>query len=452
LALPAAAATQPATWNFTQAQVPPAQPLGDYGRGVLVAVVDTWVDFTQPQFNGRVVDEADCESGTCVDKQYAPDQCVHGTHVAGTIASDLYGVAPEADILSVQVLSGPAGSTDNPNATCSGNEDSVAAGIKFAVDKGARVINLSLEDQFPLLLQNSNITQAVAYAAQHNVVVVFAAGNSNVPLTDDYGNNAIIVAATGPSGQLASYSNYNSAATGNVNVAAPGGDVGAAPSCSTSDCILSTFPHDEIGLLEGTSMAAPHVSGLAALLFAQDPSRSAADVVQTIEKTATPLPGAGSGLIDARAALEVEAASHPPQAGPPPASPGPGTGQGAGAPAATPITSAPIRSGGGGAGPVPVPVQSQVGPTATKPAGTGRTASSMPSTTPTVRLVPTGSPSAPPAVAADGIKTGAGGNSSGGSWPNRHAALLVGAGVLLVGDVLALAWTREVRRVFGSAA
>ena len=309
VAWPGAASAQPGTWNFHQADIPAAQPLGHYGKGVLVAVVDTWVDPAQPEFGGRVVDEAGCLTGTCHDHSYAPDSCVHGTHVAGTIASADYGVAPQADILAVQVLSGATGPPD-PAASCSGSADTVATGIDFAVARGARVINLSVGDAVPGLFQSSAMSTAVANAAQHGVVVVFAAGNQGVPITDSYGSDALIVAATGPSGQLAGYSNFNSVLTGNVNIAAPGGDSGNA-GCSDATCVLSTFPGKSFGLLEGTSMAAPHVSGLAALLVAQDPSRGVAGVVSAIEKTATPLNGAGSGLIDAGRALALEAGAHP---------------------------------------------------------------------------------------------------------------------------------------------
>jgi subtilisin family serine protease len=460
----AAWAAQPTTWNFTQADIPAAQPLGNYGRGVLVAVVDTWVDATQPQFGGRVVDEADCLTGTCLDHTAAPDECVHGTHVAGTIASEDYGVAPEADILAVQVLSGPPGSTPDPNAACSGSATAVAAGIRFAVDHGARIVNLSLADQIPGVFQSSAITSAVAYAAAHGVLAVFAAGNDSLPLTDSYGNDALVVAATGPSGQLASYSNYDSPLTGGVAVAAPGGDTGGSGTCQTSDCILSTFPDDELGLLEGTSMAAPHVAGLAALLWSQDPSRSLANVISTIESTASPRAGTGYGLIDAQAALAQEAATHPPAPGPAP------TG-----PSTTPSTT---QSTDGGASPTAGTAASGAVPVVDPAAGGGDRSGGVGGSAPEAAVGSTSgvdgaadssSPTSPPGTAGSGVSAavpaspvpvaagpqGLPGRADPGAgrpervWAARHAALLVLACLLLVGDVLALLWRREARRLFG---
>lgn len=452
LVLPRAAAAQPATWNFAQAKVPGAQYLGNYGRGVTVAVIDTWIDYTQPQFGGRVVDEADCLSGSCVDHSYHPDECVHGTHVAGTIASADYGVAPSASILSIQVLSGPSGSTNNPAASCSGSATSVAAGIDFAVAHGARVINLSLADQVPGLFQSAAITSAVQSAASHGVLVVFAAGNDDLPLTDNYGNSALVVAATGPSGQLASYSNYNSPVTGDVNLAAPGGDTGAANSCATSDCVLSTFPHNQLGLLEGTSMAAPHVAGLAALLWSQNPSRSLANVVSTIEGTATSLTGAGAGLINAQAALQVEAASHPPTGGPAPtgsaggsgATGGPGGGSATGGSASN--GSGPGGAGTGASGGVPAV---GAGSPASAVAGKGPTVGTLPKMTTTLPAnaigATTGKSGGPSSQTAIGVTP-----STAKDWAGHHAGILIAACVLVTADVLALLWTREARRLFGS--
>ena len=292
-----------------------AQALGRDGAGVLVAVVDSWVDASHQALAGRVVDQVDCvgatdanqnpSPGLCRDHTAGADACVHGTHVAGTIASSNFGVAPRASILSVRVLSASS------NGDCSGSTTDVAAGILYAAQRGARVINLSIGDVLPGFSQDQNVTAAVQQAAAAGSLVVFAAGNSGLPFTDSYGNDALLVAATGPSGQLSGYSNGG----GSVNLAAPGGDDGTScvglcfsgNGCTESTCILSTLPGNAYGLLEGTSMAAPHVSGTAALLFAENPSRSRDDVIHALEATAHPISGGGSGLIDAGAALALEA-------------------------------------------------------------------------------------------------------------------------------------------------
>jgi subtilisin family serine protease len=431
----AAQPSQPPTWNFQQADVPGAQPLGNYGKGVLVAVVDTWIDFNDSQFAGRVVDVADCAPGSCQDHTYAPDSCVHGTHVAGTVASAGYGVAPQADILAVQGLSGPAG-PPNPSAVCSGSANAVAAGIDFAVAKGAEVINLSLADQVPLLFQaaDSTITNAVANAHSHGVVVVLAAGNNNAPLSDNYGQNALVVAATGPSGSIASYSNSGPF----VTIAAPGGD--AANTCTATDCVLSTFPSNGLGLLQGTSQAAPHVAGLAALLLAQDPRRGVSNVFSTIESTASPLAGGGSGLIDAKKALAVEAASHP--------FPSPATVSASRPSSKGAITPAPVGqatapghvtySGNPGAS-SPVPVVRGISPAGATPPST----STPGATLPTVARSPVGAPAARPSAAAppaQGLL-----RATPSSWFGRHAAILAIACLLVAGDIVVLLRKRLTR-------
>lgn len=304
-ALPAHAAGTPSqkTWHADQARVPDARSVGRNGSGVVVAVLDSWVDRGHKDFEGRVLAGADCIGGTCSDGPAPTDQCDHGTHVAGTVASSSFGVAPKATVLPVRVLSYDASSGE-----CVGKPDDVAAGIRWAVRNGARVLNLSLGPDVPGLSSSSSIPAAVREAADAGVVVVFSAGNASLPVTDSYGGSAMIVAATGRDGQLASYSQRGSG----VDVAAPGGDPETPDVCTQDDCVTSLFPGNRYSVAAGTSMAAPHVSGIAALLVAQDPDRSRQSVFDRILSTARPLSQAGRGLVDARAALGAPASPPPP--------------------------------------------------------------------------------------------------------------------------------------------
>ena len=300
-----AAGTAPQrTWNFDQVHVPAARPDGRSGAGVTVAVLDSWVDAAHKDFEGRVLPGADCLGGTCRAGAATPDKCDHGTHVAGTVAASSFGVAPKARILPVRVLK-----YDEASGNCIGQPDDVAAGIRWAVSQGAKVLNLSLGPDVPGLSQSSSIPVAVSEAAAAGVVVVFSAGNNSLPVTDSYGGDALIVAATGRSGGLASYSQRG---TG-VDLAAPGGDPKTKDVCNQSECITSLYPANRYAVAAGTSMAAPHVSGIAALLLGQNPARPREDVFDRLRSTAHPLAGAGSGLVDAAAALGVRSETTRPQ-------------------------------------------------------------------------------------------------------------------------------------------
>jgi subtilisin family serine protease len=296
----AARATQ-VTWAGSQIHLYNALHAGYDGRGVTIAVLDGWVDTSHPDFGGRAHPGADCTSGTCTTTM-GKDSCgqQHGTHVAGTIASSSYGVAPKARLLTVRVLAADS------SGECAGTPNEVAAGIQWAVDHGARVLILSLGQDLPT--SNPAITNAVQQAASDGAVVVFSAGNADLSVAPSYGGNALVVAATGPSGHLADYSQHG---TG-VSVAAPGGQPDSAEHCSQARCITSLYPGNRYAVAAGTSMAAPHVAGLAALLIQQNPSRSRSDVINRITGTAHPLSGAGAGIVDASAALNVKTTTPKP--------------------------------------------------------------------------------------------------------------------------------------------
>jgi subtilisin family serine protease len=373
LALPTTAsaaqlATQ-RTWHGSQIHLYDAQKAGYDGRGVTVAILDGWVDTHHKDFGGRAIASADCTSGTCTSS-VGSDHCGadHGTHVAGTRASSAYGVARRARLLAIRVLK--AEKAGDPRSDCAGTPAMVAAGIAWAVNHGAKVINLSLGPD--VALSSRTIPDAVHEAASQGVVVVFSAGNNTDSVPQSYGDDALVVAATAPSGRLASYSQHGQG----VSVAAPGGQPGSGGSCAQSNCITSLFPGNQYAVAAGTSMAAPHVAGLAALLLQQRASRSPSEVMSRIEGTAHALSGAGAGLVDAAAALGVRHTGTTPKATP------------------TPKSSPKPRAV------VPKPTQPAVKALATpapKPTPTRKTVVAAPSPT-----VPTPGPTSPPTVLAAG--------------------------------------------------
>lgn len=235
----------------------------------------------------------------------------HGTHVSGIIAAvtgngGIAGVAPQAKILSVRAL-----------GRCGGYDSDIADAIAWAVGAGvegvkhtnqnpASVINLSLggPGQCPEIFQS-----AIDTANSQGAVVVVAAGNESEPASNSSPANCggvISVAASGRTGALTPYSNFGPA----VDVTAPGGDMDA----SAQDGILSTIielttPDEDYAFAQGTSSAAPHVAGAAALLMAKMGSAATPAAVEArLKATARPMPGGcqlgcGAGLVDAAAAV-----------------------------------------------------------------------------------------------------------------------------------------------------
>ncbi len=348
-AVPASAAPAPPqrSWSTDAVRVPDARAPGLQGRGVLVAVLDSWVDRSHPDFGGRVRRGADCLSGTCRPGQ-AADGCDHGTHVAGTLAASSFGVAPAVEVLPVRVLA-----VDPRTRECVGTPADVAAGIRWAVQRGARVLNLSLGAGVAGQGGGSAIPAAVEQARRAGVLVVFSAGNDDLPVADAYDGSAVVVAATGPTGELASYSQHGRG----VTLAAPGGDADGG-TCTPATCVTSLFPRGRYAVAAGTSMAAPLVSDVAALLLAQDPTRTPEELTRLLTSTARPLEGAGAGLLDAAAALgaatrpsaESRAAAAPrsapaPRAADPSPVPPPAASPPAPPPLAAPPTAPPVPVG-----------------------------------------------------------------------------------------------------------
>ncbi|MGS2619019.1 S8 family serine peptidase [Micromonospora sp. LZ34] len=295
------------------------------GAGVVIAVVDTGVDLNHPDLASKLVPGAtfvDCGPTSCGNGDWRgpngqPDASdEHGTHVAAIAAAatgngvGVAGVAPDAKIMPIKVLEAGSGSFAD-----------IAAGIRYAADHGAKVVNLSLgalpgSQVLTLTGLESEATEAIAYAQGKGVAVIAAAGNETAPLCDTpaWEPGALCVAATDRNGVKAWYSNLGVKADLRA-VAAPGG----AGLVNCDDDVWSSVPRGtgsatcgqgDYDAYAGTSMATPYVSGVAALLFAQN--RSLDNVYSVLMSTArTPVVGLrgvytplyGWGVVDAEAAV-----------------------------------------------------------------------------------------------------------------------------------------------------
>lgn len=273
----------------------PAYEAGATGAGTKVAVVDTGVT-PGPDMN-NVAPGWNFVS----NNSDAHDDSGHGTHVAGTIAQatnngiGVAGVAGQATIVPVKVL----------DANGDGSDTNIIAGINWAVAQRVDVINLSLGGD-----RDGGTCNAVANAVAHDVIVVVASGNDGGPLSFPAAcPGAIAVGATTITGTVASYSNRGP----QLALVAPGGDMTTdLNNDGVMDGILqwSVFDNDPGYYLEaGTSMAAPHVSGAAALVKQAWPTASPSQVRDALTATAVDLGTAGrddaygAGLVDIGAAF-----------------------------------------------------------------------------------------------------------------------------------------------------
>jgi serine protease len=295
------------------------------GSGVVVAVLDTGVAYAN---RGRFLRSPDFGHFQFVkgydfidNSPYANDHNGHGTFVASTIAEAtnngryLTGLAYGVKIMPVRVL----------NAEGEGEASVIARGVRFAVNHGAQVINLSLE--FPSSISGADLpelTSALRYARRRGVVVVAAGGNEAQAAVafPARAHDVIAVGASTEHGCMASYSDYGAGLT----MVAPGGGADAAipgdPNCHPEaptghDIYQVTFTGSSprrFGLpsgYEGTSMAAPQVSATAALIIASHvlgAHPTPAQILERLRATARPLGGPsdhrlyGAGLVDAAAA------------------------------------------------------------------------------------------------------------------------------------------------------
>ncbi|MDO5534839.1 MAG: S8 family serine peptidase [Propionibacteriaceae bacterium] len=229
------------------------------GAGVTTYVLDSGLaPADHPQFGGRI------EPGFSAFEN--PLDCHgHGTHVAGTVASELFGVAKGATVVPIKVLG-----CDN-----TGSYEGILAGMNWAIENhegGPAVANMSLGGP-----QSDTIDEAAERMVADGITLVVAAGNESAPAaTRSPANaaNAITVAASDETDTHADFSNYGAG----VDIYAPGVDVGS----------LFFENPEQFVIMSGTSMAAPHVAGLAALKLEQDPSLTPAQVWQLLDEDSTP--------------------------------------------------------------------------------------------------------------------------------------------------------------------
>lgn len=284
-------------WNINAVGAPEAWAAGYEGQGVTVAVIDTGVDLDHPDLVSNLFVNPGEIAGNGIDDDgngfvddvsgydfvsrdsRADDTNGHGTHVAGTIAAakngyGATGIAPAAKILPVRVL----------DSNGSGTDFNVAAGIRYAAAMGADIINLSLGGGY-----SSLIASAIQYATSLGSLVVAAAGNESASLPSyparmsSQSNSLLSVGAYDSQNRIAGFSN-DVGRSGSVQIDAPG--VG----------VFSTYTGGRYSSLSGTSMASPHVAGVAALTLSANPDLTSAEL-RTLLAKATEGQAIGSDAI-----------------------------------------------------------------------------------------------------------------------------------------------------------
>ena len=299
------------------------------GAGAVVAVVDSGVDLTHPDLKANLVPGAtfiECDPSCGNGDWKGPDGVgndgdEHGTHVSGIVAAvtdnglGVAGTAPDAQIMPIKALEEGSGSFED-----------IANGIRYAVDHGADVVNLSIGalpgvQALTITGVESTVTEAIAYAADNGVLVVAAAGNESFPVCDtpSFEPGALCVTSTDRQ-ELPSWFSNGAVKPDLEAVAAPGG----AGLVFCEDDIVSTVPvgtgnptcgETDYDYYAGTSMATPHVAGVGALLVAQ--GRTLDNIKAALMDTAR-TPGVGTGvfttsyghgIVDAAAAVAYEGAA-----------------------------------------------------------------------------------------------------------------------------------------------
>ena len=334
-------------WDFTGAngmRIPGAWDVST-GSGATVAVIDTGItahpdldanvlpgyDFVSDATaardgNGRdsnAQDQGDWYAGGECGQTAAANSSWHGTHVSGTVAAvtgnstGVAGVAPNAKVLPVRVLAKCGGSLSDIADAIIWASGGTVTGIPANANP-AKVINMSLGGSGTC---GTTYQAAIDSAVSRGSTVVVAAGNSS---QDAAGfrpancNSVVTVAASNPSGSLSYFSNYGAT----VDLTAPGGDtsVSGGGILSTINTGTSTPGGAGYANYQGTSMAAPHVAGLVALMKSKSPALTPAQVESTLRQGTRAMPGGctkgcGAGLSDATATMGLLGGTTPPPSG-----------------------------------------------------------------------------------------------------------------------------------------
>jgi subtilisin family serine protease len=257
------------------------------GRGVKVAILDTGMDLQHPDFQGRSI-----ISQSFIASQSVQDSNGHGTHCTGTACGPAiprtrvrrYGVAAESSIYIGKVLSNEGRGTDG----------SIIAGIQWALRHGCKVISMSLGGR-PGREYSRTYEQLANYALSQNCLLIAAAGNDsrrpgNIQPVSHPANcpSILAVGALNQRLDIAPFSNGQIYPDAKVDIAAPGVNV------------FSSWTRGSHQSIPGTSMATPHVAGIAALLFEKYPQAGANQIWRRIVQLARPIPvpirDAGAGL------------------------------------------------------------------------------------------------------------------------------------------------------------
>jgi subtilisin family serine protease len=253
------------------------------GAGTIIAVIDTGVDATHPDLAGAVVGSANFSGGAAISGD-------HGTMVAALAAArghgsddGVIGAAPEAGVLAISIAFGDDATSD----------PQVAEAIRWAVDNGADVINMSFTRN--TLDWPESWDDAFLYAAEHDVVMVAAAGNR--------GSGTAVVGAPATIPGVLTVGGVTKAGVASNDASSQGITIGV---CAPSEQLVGATPGGGYVLWNGTSGAAPIVAGVAALVRSAHPELDAAGVINRIVATARPAGEAalyGYGLLDAAAAV-----------------------------------------------------------------------------------------------------------------------------------------------------